>query len=215
MGLLGELRRWWEERSYPCHLDFAAVSEQTRDCQRQEEAVTFCRQRWDWPCPCHGDEFQSPVVRLACSSKKDCHTFRDSFQWFVCVLLHLPHSGIALQSNLAQHSFPSRRSRWQGCGSVGWSAKTLNKLLKECRANTAFSTCSGGPRAKGTSCCRGATRRSPCLRQSEPSELARAHGVHGDTLRAWALCTRRRDPASRQTVHSLDTFRNERCISHS
>ena len=138
-----------------------------------------------------------------------------SLQWCVCVLLHLPHSGIALQSNLAQHSFPSRRSRWQGCGSVGWSAKTLNKLLKECRANTAFSTCSGGPRAKGTSCCRGATRRSPCLRQSEPSELARPHGVHGDTLRAWALCTRRRDLASRQTVHSLDTFRNERCISHS
>ena len=74
MGLLGELRRWWEERSYPCHLDFAAVSEQTRDSQRQEEAVTFCRQRWeDWPYPCHGDEFQPPVARLACSSKRLPH----------------------------------------------------------------------------------------------------------------------------------------------
>ena len=137
-------------------------------------------------------------------------------QWRVCVLLHLPHSGMALQSNLAQHSFPSRRSRWQGCGSVGWSAKTLNKLLKACRASAAFFlTRSGGPRAEGTSCCRGATRRSPRLRKSEPSELARPHGVHGDTSRAWALCTRRRDLASRQTVHSLDTFRNGRCILHS
>ena len=119
-------------------LGLPAVSEQTRDCQRQKK-------QW-----LSADNAGRTGLILATSTSS-------SVQWCVCVLLkrrlqhlsgqspvvrlrapHLPHSGVALQSNLAQHSFPSRRSRWQGYGSVGWSAETLNKLLKECRANTAL-----------------------------------------------------------------------------
>ena len=110
----------------------------TRDCQRQKK---------QWLSADNAGRTGLILATLTSSS----------VQWCVCVLLkkklqhlsgqspvvrlrapHLPHSGVALQSNLAQHSFPSRRSRWQGYGSVGWSAETLNKLLKECCANTAL-----------------------------------------------------------------------------